>query len=135
MLLTIKKFEKIEMKHIFLKISGIPYGKAKSRGDINAPKTWSQAVTDQTKYLPKIQEACIMKLTFLLPPNKFPIDFPFGPDLDNLLKRFLDGLNETIFSETPGKDSCIISMTVSKAKVESDEEAGVLIEILPVSVR
>lgn len=25
-----------------------------------------------------------MKITFLLPADKFPTDFPYGPDLDNL---------------------------------------------------
>jgi len=41
-------------------------------------------------------------------------------------------LNETIFSEAKGKDSCIISMDVSKAKVGQVEETGVYLEIIPV---
>ena len=75
-----------------------------------------------------------MKVTFLLPPDKFPTDFPYGSDLDNLLKRFLDALNETIFSESKGKDSCIVSMHVTKTRVNSNDEAGALLEILPVNV-
>ena len=122
------------MKHISIKISGIPYGRDKSRGDTEAPKRWTQSVIEQTSLLPKIQEACIAKITFCLPKDKFPADFPYGPDVDNLLKRFLDALNETIFSEAKGKDSCIISMDVSKAKVEQVEEAGVYLEIIPVIV-
>ena len=84
------------MDYIQLKISGIPFGKIKSRGDKNAPKKWSQNIIEKTKLLPKVKEACILKVTFLLPPNKFPKDFPYGPDLDNLIKRFNDALNETI---------------------------------------
>ncbi len=122
------------MQYITVKISGIPYGKDKHRGDTEAPERWSQAVKQQTVHLPKVKEACIMKVTFLLPSDKYPTDFPYGPDLDNLLKRFQDALNETIFSETQGKDSCVISMNVTKTKVMNREEAGVHLEILPVSV-
>lgn len=75
-----------------------------------------------------------MKVTFLLPPDKFPKDFPYGPDLDNLLKRFMDALNETIFSETQGKDSCVVMLTVMKTRAASNQEAGAHLEILPVSV-
>lgn len=75
-----------------------------------------------------------MKVTFLLPPEKYPADYPYGSDLDNLLKRFLDALNETVFSEAHGKDSCVVSMTVMKAKVESAEQAGVHFEIIPVAL-
>ena len=123
------------MKHISLKILGIPYGQSKTRGDTSAPEKWTQAVIDQTKHLAKVKEACILRITFLLPPNKFPPDFPYGPDLDNLIKRFLDALNETIFSEAEGKDSCVIEMSVIKARADSDAEAGALIEVLPVKVK
>ncbi|MBU4186294.1 MAG: RusA family crossover junction endodeoxyribonuclease [Proteobacteria bacterium] len=122
------------MNHIYLKIHGVPYSRAKTRGNVEAPKEWTKAIEEQTQFLPKVKEACIMKVTFLLPPNKFPKDLPYGSDLDNLLKRFMDALNETIFSETVGKDSCVVSMHVSKVKVENEEESGVLLEIMPVSV-
>ena len=122
------------MEFISVKIEGIPYGKNKTRGDTDAPKKWSEAVIEQTKDLPKIKEACIVNLIFLLPQNKFPRDFPFGPDMDNLLKRFFDALNETIFSEAEGKDSCVISLNTTKVKVENDEQAGARLEIIPVKV-
>ena len=122
------------MEYIQLKIPGIPFGKIKSRGDKNAPETWSQAIIEKTKFLPKVKETCILKVTFLLPPNKFPNDFPYGPDLDNLIKRFNDALNETIFSETEGKDSCVIELNVMKTKVEKDGEAGAYMEVLPVRI-
>lgn len=122
------------MSYISIFIKGTPYGKAKRRGDIEAPDRWTETVKNQTLSLPKVKEACIMKVTFLLPSDKFPTDFPYGPDLDNLLKRFLDALNETIFSEAPGTDSCIISMNVTKTKINKTEEAGAYLEILPVSI-
>ena len=122
------------MKHIHTKISGIPYAKFKTGGRIDAPKQWTEQIIEQTKDLPKVQEACILKVTFLLPPDKFPTDLPYGPDLDNLLKRFMDALNETIFKDTQGKDSCVISLNVMKTRVESPEEAGAILEVLPVTI-
>ncbi len=122
------------MRYIVKKISGIPYGKSKSRGDTEAPEKWTQSVIEQTKNLPKVTEACILHVIFLLPPNKFPKDLPYGPDLDNLMKRFSDALNQTIFSDAKGKDSCIIEMCVMKTNIGSDNEAGALLEILPVKI-
>jgi Holliday junction resolvase RusA-like endonuclease len=115
-------------------ISGVPYSRAKSRGNKEAAPAWSRAIVEQTYNLPKVREACALKVTFLLPPDKYPADFPYGPDLDNLLKRLLDGLNETIFSETVGKDSCVVLLNVMKTKVESSLLSGAHIEVLPVSV-
>jgi Holliday junction resolvase RusA-like endonuclease len=123
------------MKYINHKISGIPYGKSKNRGNVEAPKKWTQAIIEQTEKLPKITEACILRVTFLLPTNKFPTDLSYGPDLDNLMKRFCDALNETIFSSTNGKDSCIVEMGVMKTKVNSEKEAGALLEVLPISIK
>jgi Holliday junction resolvase RusA-like endonuclease len=71
----------------------------------------------------------------MLPPNKLPKDLPYGPDLDNLMKRLADALNETIFSETEGKDSCVIELNVMKTRVESENEAGALLEVLPIKIR
>jgi Holliday junction resolvase RusA-like endonuclease len=102
------------------------------RGKVDAPAQWTKKVIAQTKDLPKVQNACFLKITFLLPPDKFPPNFPYGPDLDNLLKRFLDALNQTVFSETPGKDSCVVSLQVMKTKVDDERMAGAHIEILPV---
>jgi Holliday junction resolvase RusA-like endonuclease len=122
------------MKHIYKKISGIPYGKFKTRGQKNALKDWTEEVIKQTQNLPKVREACILRVTFLLPPDKFPSDFPYGPDLDNLLKRFLDALNETIFKDTQGGDSCVVSLHAMKTKVDSLKEAGAILEVLPVTI-
>lgn len=122
------------MSYINHTIRGIPYSRNKSRGNVNAADIWSDAVREQTLTLPKVVEACALKVTFLLPPDKFPTDFPHGPDLDNLLKRFMDALNDTIFSATPGGDSCVVMLTVMKTKVSSAAESGAHLEVLPVSV-
>ncbi len=122
------------MSYISVMIRGVPYAQMKARGDMDAPQRWSDAIIEQTRGLPCVTEACLVKITFLLPPDKFPTDFPYGPDLDNLLKRFMDALNETVFSEAKGKDSCIVSMTVLKTRVASREEAGADLEVMPVSL-
>jgi Holliday junction resolvase RusA-like endonuclease len=122
------------MSYINAMIRGIPYSRAKSRGNLEAPKAWSRAIADQTKHLPCVMDACFVKITFLLPPDKFPQDFPYGPDLDNLLKRFMDALNETVFCEAKGKDSCIVAMTVIKTRVADQTLAGAHLEVLPVSL-
>ncbi|HVO85461.1 MAG TPA: hypothetical protein VMU60_13645 [Syntrophobacteria bacterium] len=122
------------MKHIYKKISGIPYGKFKTRGQKNAHKDWTEEVIKQTQNLPKVREACILRVTFRLPPDKFPPDSPYGPDLDSLLKRLLDPLNETIFKDIQGGDSCVVSLHVMKTKVESSKEAGAILEVLPVTI-
>ena len=122
------------MSYINIKISGVPYSKLKSRGDFLGPTRWDEAVIAQTQSLPRIAEACILKVTFLLPPDKFPRDLPYGPDLDNLLKRFLDALGKTIFADAHGCDSCIVSIHAMKTRVTSAADAGANLEVLPVSV-
>jgi hypothetical protein len=121
------------MQIVSVLIKGIPYAQLKSRGDKLGPVRWSEAVVVQTQHLPKIKQACLLKLTFLLPANKFPFDFPYGPDVDNLLKRTLDALQLTIFSEAKGKDSCVIAVFAMKTKIENDSDAGAHLEVLPVS--
>ena len=122
------------MDHQYLFIKGIPYSQNKARGNKKGPEDWTSTVIDATKHLIKVENSCILKITFLLPPDKFPKDLPFGPDLDNLLKRFLDALNRTVFSDAQGQDSCVISMNVSKTKVKDIDKSGVLLEILPIEV-
>lgn len=122
------------MTHVNHTIKGVPFGKFKTRGDRGAPRRWTEAIKKQSNALGHIKNACILKVTFLLPPDKYPGDLPYGSDLDNLLKPFLDALNETVFSEAEGRDSCILSMTVMKAEVSSTQDAGVHFEIVPVIV-
>lgn len=115
-------------------IRGTPYSRMKTRGNINAPKAWTETIIASTRKLSKIQEACALNVTFLLPINKYPKDLPFGPDLDNLLKRLLDALNKTIFSEAKGHDSCVVLLHVMKTKVKRRAQVGAHIEVLPISV-
>ena len=122
------------MSYINHFIKGVPYSRNKSRGNLGAADQWSEQVRLQSASLPRVKEACALKVTFLLPPDKFPADFPHGPDLDNLLKRFMDALNDTVFADTPGGDSCVVMHTAMKTKVVSYSDAGAYLEILPVSV-
>jgi len=122
------------MTYINHLIRGVPYARDKVMGNLQAPKNWSEQIKIQTQNLPRVREACALKVTFLLPPDKYPKDYPYGPDLDNLLKRLLDGLNETVFSEAKGHDSCVVLLHVMKTKVASYAESGAHIEVLPVSV-
>lgn len=122
------------MAVIGVTIRGVPYAQAKRRGDLRAPGQWTKAVVEQTRGLPTVAEACFVKVTFLLPANKFPTDFPYGPDLDNLLKRTLDALQTTIFRKARGRDSCVVALFAMKTKVDDPREAGAHLEVLPVTV-
>jgi Holliday junction resolvase RusA-like endonuclease len=52
-------------------------------------------------------------------------------DLDNLLKRFFDALQKTVFSEAPGGDGCVIEVRARKRKVPSSADAGADLTITP----
>lgn len=118
--------------HLRLMIHGIPYAKIKTRGDKQAPKRWTAAIVAATGSLPKVKNACLLRVTYLIPKRNVPKDFPYGTDIDNLNKRFFDALSQTIFSDAKGKDSCVIALEAMKVIVESDSEAGAALEVLPV---
>ncbi len=120
------------MPYLRIKIDGIPYAKIKSRGDKQAPKRWTTAIVAATDGMPKVKDACLVRVTYLIPRRNVPKDFPYGTDIDNLNKRFFDALSQTIFSEAKGKDSCVIALEAMKVVVESDSEAGATLEVLPV---
>ena len=105
-------------------IEGIPYGQRKPRGDIEAPDRWTEAVKQVTKNLPRVKGPCHMIVVFVLPENKYPLDHPYGPDLDNLMKRLLDALNATVFSEVAGKDGSVVQLVVSKRQAMQNEPTG-----------
>lgn len=115
-------------------IQGIPYARHKRSGDIQGPKRWSDALIRQTEDLPKVMDACLLKLTFCLPPDKFPTDLPYGPDLGNLTKRTLDALKNTVFRDARGHDSCVVALIAMKTRVKGSADSGVHLEILPVAV-
>ena len=105
-------------------IKGIPYGQKKPKGDIEAPDRWTQAVKQATKSLPKVKSPCHMVVLFVLPEDKYPLDHPYGPDLDNLMKRLFDALNDTVFSEVAGKDGSVVQLMVSKREAMQSECPG-----------
>lgn len=109
---------------IDLFIEGIPYGQRKPRGDIEAPDRWTESVKQATKNLSKVKGPCYMTVVFVLPEDKYPSDHPYGPDLDNLTKRLFDALNDTVFSETAGKDGSVVQFVVSKRKAIESEPTG-----------
>jgi Holliday junction resolvase RusA-like endonuclease len=118
------------VRYVNKRINGIPY--PRQTGNKEAGEEWTNQVIAQTDAWPRIGDACALRVTFLLPPNKFPDDLPYGPDLDNVLKRLLDGLGKTVFREAQGTDSCVIILEAMKTKVSSEDEAGVHIEVLPI---
>lgn len=116
------------------RIMGIPYAQAKSRGRLDGCAEWSKAVRSQTAHLEPVAGRCRVRVVFRLPPSKFPTDHPYGMDLDNLLKRFFDALQETVFRRVPGGDGCVIELEAKKIPVASDAEAGADLEIFPLPV-
>ena len=119
----------IEPMKINVFISGEPYCQNKTRGKIHAREVWSQAIIEATQNLPKVTSKCKAEIAFILPVNKYPTDHPYGPDLDNLLKRLFDALNKTIFVDVAGKDGSIIEVVASKRKTSDTDPPGADIKI------
>lgn len=120
------------MRSTKVSIIGIPYAQLKNRGDKSAPLRWTEEVRRQTAHLPKVLHPCLVRVTFRLPADKFPKDYPYGGDLDNLLKRFFDALVETVFSDAPGKDAIVISIEAAKVRVASGDQPGADLEIIEI---
>ena len=118
---------------MIVNITGVPYAQAKVRGRKDGCAEWSEAVKRQTAHLRPVTGECQIRVTFKLPPSKYPSDHPYGMDLDNLLKRFLDALHETVFRDVPGRDGCVVELHAKKVKVASDDKAGAELEIVPVT--
>jgi Holliday junction resolvase RusA-like endonuclease len=110
-------------------IRGTPYSRNKSRGRIAGAKEWSATVQEQTRRLRPVKGPCALDVVFVLPPDRFPEDHPHGNDLDNLLKRLLDALGETVLREAPGKDGAILEVTARKRKALVHEPTGARIRI------
>lgn len=115
-------------------IAGVPFAQLKSRGRLEGPTEWSNAVRKQTAHLRPVTGPCRVSVLFRLPPSKYPSDHPYGMDLDNLLKRFFGALEETVFRSVPGRDGCVIELEARKVQVSSDAEAGADLEIEPIEV-
>lgn len=115
-----------------MRIRGVPYPKTKSTGNVAGGQKWTQAIVDRTKGYKKVTGPCLLRVTFRLPKDKFHDGNPFGTDLDNLLKRFLDALSQTVFCEAPGTDACAVSLEATKVLVTNTQEAGVDGEIVQI---
>ena len=105
-------------------VRGIPYARSKTKGRLEAPGIWTSAVIEQTTGLPTVTGPCELSVEFVLPGDKFPRDFPFGMDLDNLLKRLLDALEKTVLNGAPGGDSVIVALAARKRPIHPGEEPG-----------
>ena len=112
-------------------IRGDPYVKKKTHGRTEGPKEWLAAVKDQTRGLQRIPGPCELEVEFVLWPGSSPSDHPHGPDLDNLLKNRMDGLNETVLKDAPGGDGAVIRLTASKRTKRGEEPTGAGIVLRP----
>ena len=113
-----------------IRVRGIPYPHVKAKGHVEGLKKWSDAIIENTSGLRKVSCPCLVRVTFKLSREKFHDANPYGPDLDNLLKRFFDALAHTVFSEAPGKDACIVAIEAAKTLVLNPSESGVDGEII-----
>lgn len=68
----------------------------------------------------------------MLPPGQRPSRLAVWPNLDNLLKPLLNALKKTLFCKAKGQNPCVIYLNATKVMVNSDEEAGTRIELLPI---
>ncbi|MDO8577679.1 MAG: RusA family crossover junction endodeoxyribonuclease, partial [Dehalococcoidales bacterium] len=84
---------------------------------------------EATRDLPRTASECKVEITFVLPSNKYPTDCPYGSDLDNLLKRFFDALNKTIFLDVAGKDGSVVELTAFKRKATDADPTGAYLNI------
>lgn len=114
---------------ISVRIAGTPSCRKKpGRG---ASSLWTQAVIAQTRDLPCVTGPALLEVAFMLPADRFRGDHPFGPDLDNLLKRLLDALNHTVLREVAGRDSAIVEIVARKCKADTDDLSGAMLSITP----
>lgn len=119
------------MQYIRCKIDGSPAVRRSNRSGPEAE--WSENVRAATAHIPQVDGPCLLRVTFFLPANKY-FGSPYGADLDNLLKPFLDGLGKTIFRDIPGGDGCVLSLEVTKLRASVAEPAGVYFEVIPFHV-
>ena len=113
-----------------IRVRGVPYPQVKATGNVEGRKLWTDAVITATKTLRKVSGPVLVRVTFKLSKEKFHDANPYGTDLDNLLKRFCDALSQTVFSDAPGKDSCIVAIEAAKVLVQNPSESGVDGEII-----
>jgi len=115
------------MPYIAYRVAGSPYARSRKAGS----QSWVQSIVEATGHLPKVTGPCLLRLTFMLGPDKYDDQAPFGPDLDNLAKRFIDVLKHTVLAEAPGSDGCIVGIEAFKLPVDDESQAGVQFELIP----
>jgi Holliday junction resolvase RusA-like endonuclease len=108
----------------------VPYPQTKAKGNVEGRKVWTEAIVERTKNLRKVSGPVLVRVTFKLSREKFHDANPYGTDLDNLLKRFFDALSQTVFSEAPNKDACVVAIEAAKVLVQNPSESGVDGEII-----
>jgi len=113
-----------------VRVRGVPYPQTKATGNTEGRKVWTEAIVAATRNLRKVKGPVLVRVTFKLSKDKFHEVNPYGTDLDNLLKRFCDALSQTVFSEAPGKDACIVALEAAKVLVQNPSESGVDGEII-----
>ena len=113
-----------------IRVRGVPYPQVKATGNVEGRKVWTEAIVRATTNLRKVTGPVLVRVTFKLAKDKFHDANPFGTDLDNLLKRFFDALSQTVFSQAPGKDACVVAIEAAKVLVQNPSESGVDGEII-----
>ena len=110
-------------------VEGIPYPKDKASGNKQAPIEWTKSIIETTKNIPALTGPSCFEIDFFIPIEKYTLKDVYGPDLDNLVKRLLDGLSETLFSGLETKDGSIIHLKVNKKPAIGDQKAGAKVRI------
>ncbi len=100
----------------WIKVSGTPYSQLKKRGRKAGLDEWSKAIIDQTKTRKPVRGSHRLEVLFVLPEDKFPKDHPYGNDLDNLTKRFMDALQETVLKNDQGGDGIVVEVRAQKCR-------------------
>ena len=113
-----------------IRVRGVPYPQVKATGNVEGCKHWTNAIVKATTNLRKVKGPVLVRVTFKLSKEKFHDANPYGTDLDNLLKRFFDALSQTVFSDAPGKDACVVAIEAAKVLVQNPSESGVDGEII-----
>lgn len=117
---------------IMMKLSRFIEGNPLSPNGGAGLQAWKNRVIEQTHDLEKVQQACKLRVAFRLSDEAYRTAPPFGPDLDNLLKPFLDALKVTVLQ--PCEDACIVSLEASKSPAGLDSKPGALLEIEAIGV-
>jgi Holliday junction resolvase RusA-like endonuclease len=113
-----------------IRVRGVPYPQVKATGNVEGRKVWTEAIVKATANLRKVTGPVLVRVTFKLAKDEFHDANPFGTYLDNLLKRFFDALSQTVFSQAPGKDACVVDIEAAKVLVQNPSESGVDGEII-----